>query len=853
MRKTFTFFVFAILFFTLAKAQAPAGYYDPASGLTGTQLKTALYNIIKGHTEYPYTSTATDVWDILKESDRDPNNADNVILLYTGWSVNAAQEYNDGLGWTREHVWAKSRGDFGTTNGPGTDCHNLRPCDVSVNSARNNRWFAECNEMYYDDGIATGSYTSSTEWLWKPRNEVKGDVARMIFYMATRYEGENDEPDLEPIDYIPADQYTLLPIHAKLSDLLLWNQEDPVDAFEQNRNDVVYSYQHNRNPFIDHPEYIEAIWGSGTLPNLPDSPTNLTLSVGQSQLDLSWTDVSNEDGYYLYRSTDNTNFTSIATLAANTTVYSDASVSSNTTYYYYIKAYNAEGTSTASATVSGEITSTSGTNATDLFFSEYIEGSSYNKALELANFTGANLDLSAYVIKKQTNGAGDWSTGLALAGTLANGQTYVIANTQASQTVLDQADLITGVGEMTFNGNDAVSLWKNGVLIDIIGTFNDATVFAADVTKIRNSDVSSPTSTYTTSEWTNYPIDYFDNLGAHTFDGASTTPTTCDVPTGLTANNITTSSADLSWNTVTDATDYTVQYKESTASAWTSLNTTSTSVSLSGLTASTTYNIQVATNCASGTSDFSTIVQFTTADIVVASYCTPVGNTKFEWIDYVELSNVQNTSGASPTGYSDFTTMVANLTPGSSYSIYFQAGFARKLYTEYWSVWIDFNQDGDFEDSDELLAEGYTTDANVYYMTLNIPSYASGETRMRISMNDAGFQTPCYNPKYGEVEDYSVSFGTAKSLSNSSALVAQKAEKPSTTEQQLVYPNPAHNTLFIDKNEHAFVQIYSLSGKLVLKTELTSNRVDIHELNKGMYLVKIDDGTKVHFYKFVKQ
>jgi len=138
-------------------------------------------------------------------------------------------------------------------------------------------------------------------------------------------------------------------------------------------------------------------------------------------------------------------------------------------------------------------------------------------------------------------------------------------------------------------------------------------------------------------------------------------------------------------------------------------------------------------------------------------------------------------------------------------------------------------------------------------MTLNIPSYASGETRMRISMNDAGFQTPCYNPKYGEVEDYSVSFGTAKSLSNSSALVAQKAEKPSTTEQQLVYPNPAHNTLFIDKNEHAFVQIYSLSGKLVLKTELTSNRVDIHELNKGMYLVKIDDGTKVHFYKFVKQ
>ena len=243
-------------------AQIPENYYSPAEGLSGDDLKEALYNIIKGHTEYPYTSSSTDVWDILKETDRDTVNTSNVILFYTGWSVDAAQEYNSGSGWNREHIWAKSRGDFGTTQGPGTDVHHLRPSDISVNSARNNRWFDNCSEPYYDNGVATGCYTSSTSWVWEPRESVKGDVARMIFYMATRYEGENGEPDLEMIDYLPADDATKDPIHAMKSTLLKWHEEDPVDDFERHRNEVIYTYQHNRNPFIDHPEYAALIWGS---------------------------------------------------------------------------------------------------------------------------------------------------------------------------------------------------------------------------------------------------------------------------------------------------------------------------------------------------------------------------------------------------------------------------------------------------------------------------------------------------------------------------------------------------------------------------------------------------------------
>ena len=105
----------------ILSAQIPTGYYDCALGLADGDLKYALNQIIDNHTEFSYTSSSIDVWDILKETDRDPNNSDNVILIYSGISINAAQEYNNANGWTREHVWAKSRGDFGTVTGPGTD------------------------------------------------------------------------------------------------------------------------------------------------------------------------------------------------------------------------------------------------------------------------------------------------------------------------------------------------------------------------------------------------------------------------------------------------------------------------------------------------------------------------------------------------------------------------------------------------------------------------------------------------------------------------------------------------------------------------------------------------------------
>ena len=273
-----------VLYFLLFAAslplfgQIPPGYYAPTSGLSGNALKDALNNIIDDHVEFPYTSSSTDVWDILKETDKDSLNPNHVSLFYTGWTLDAAAEYNGGSGWNREHVWAKSHGDFGTSKGPGTDVHAIRPTDISVNGARANRWFDEGDQQYIDGDGPTDCYIGTSNYVWEPRDKVKGDVARMIFYMATRYEGENGEVDLEMVDYIPTNSNTSAPVHAKLSTLLQWHISDPVDDWERNRNDIIYyNYQENRNPFIDHPEFVAEIWQStaGIIANEISEPVTL--------------------------------------------------------------------------------------------------------------------------------------------------------------------------------------------------------------------------------------------------------------------------------------------------------------------------------------------------------------------------------------------------------------------------------------------------------------------------------------------------------------------------------------------------------------------------------------------------
>ena len=249
-KKILLIYILAGLIPMIACSQVPPGYYNGTEGLYGEELKSALHNIIDEHDEYSYS----DLRDfILAETDEDPENNENIILLYTGRSQDKGT-FGGGVNeWNREHVWAKSHGDFGNDPPCGTDAHMVRPTDASVNADRGNKDFDEGGQQHPE---ASGCYY--TAYTWEPRDEVKGDVARMILYMDVRYEGDNGEPDLTVVDAVntaPA------PEHGRLSTLLEWHEIDPPDAFEINRNNVVYSYQGNRNPFVDHPDFVNNIWG----------------------------------------------------------------------------------------------------------------------------------------------------------------------------------------------------------------------------------------------------------------------------------------------------------------------------------------------------------------------------------------------------------------------------------------------------------------------------------------------------------------------------------------------------------------------------------------------------------------
>lgn len=243
---------------TTSPTPAPTGssgtdaYYVNALGKSGDNLRNALHRTISsGVTKLSYDA----VWNALKVTDQDPANSSNVILIYSG--VSRSKTLNGGASgnWNREHVWAKSHGDLGTATGPGTDLHHLRPEDVSVNAVRGNKDFDTGGASVSE---APGCLTDSDSF--EPRAAVKGDVARMLMYMAIRYEGGDGWPNLE-INRSVGNGTS--PWIGNLSVLLQWNQQDPPNTFEKRRNDRIYAaWQYNRNPFIDHPEWAASIWDS---------------------------------------------------------------------------------------------------------------------------------------------------------------------------------------------------------------------------------------------------------------------------------------------------------------------------------------------------------------------------------------------------------------------------------------------------------------------------------------------------------------------------------------------------------------------------------------------------------------
>ncbi len=267
----------------LGNGRLPNSYYADSFNKWGAVLKSALHNIIKGHTEHDYG----ELWDILSDTDEDPNNPNNVILLYTGWSSPKSNHGGGVSNWNREHVWAKSHGSFGTNAPAGTDVHHIRPTDVTVNSTRGNLDFDNGGNKYTDGDGATECYYDNDSW--EPRSAVKGDVARMMYYMAVRYEADATGYDLELVENIPSSGGNF----AKRSTLYSWHNADPVDDWERSRNEKIYTtWQHNRNPFIDYPQFIDRLpslsgkelsYGNPSLVMPADSIIMALTSPGNSQ------------------------------------------------------------------------------------------------------------------------------------------------------------------------------------------------------------------------------------------------------------------------------------------------------------------------------------------------------------------------------------------------------------------------------------------------------------------------------------------------------------------------------------------------------------------------------------------
>jgi endonuclease I len=198
------------------------GYYSVLDGVSNSNLLSTLRTLLSNYTYRNYDYAR----DLLQDSDEDPNNSNNIILVYNRASV--LSRWDAGATWNREHVWPQS---LLADTIQKADVHNLKPANPNINSTRGNNQFAAGSGSY---GIVDGGFF--------PGEKDKGDIARIIMFMHVKYN---------------------LNINAvgKINILLRWHEQDPVDPFESNRNDVIYSDTKNRNPFIDYPDLAYRLFG----------------------------------------------------------------------------------------------------------------------------------------------------------------------------------------------------------------------------------------------------------------------------------------------------------------------------------------------------------------------------------------------------------------------------------------------------------------------------------------------------------------------------------------------------------------------------------------------------------------
>ncbi len=267
---------------TYVVAQPPSGYYNTALGKQGAELKTALYNIIKGHTVVSYSA----LYSHYQHTDIKPNG--KVWDMYSNcdfsWGENCGSYSQECDCFNREHSLPQSW--FNSASPMVSDIFHVYPTDGYVNGRRSNFPYGEVNSATYTSGngckLGSCVFPGYTGTVFEPIDEYKGDFARTYFYMVTRYENvisNWNAPNVLNGTTFPA--FT----EWQLNLLISWHNQDPVSDKEINRNNYVYtSVQHNRNPFIDHPEFVAAVWGGSvvSVTGVTLSPTSISLNIGET-------------------------------------------------------------------------------------------------------------------------------------------------------------------------------------------------------------------------------------------------------------------------------------------------------------------------------------------------------------------------------------------------------------------------------------------------------------------------------------------------------------------------------------------------------------------------------------------
>ncbi|WP_462346053.1 endonuclease [Coprobacter fastidiosus] len=591
MKKTTCLLRYGILFLLLSVsslicAQIPAGYYYQAHGKTGAELKTALHNIIKEASMLKYGSGEGATWEGFFYTDQNPDGS--VFDMYSN-EIRYFNGFNGIDGMHIEHSLPNSWWG-GIKNNAYKDLYHLYPADATMNMSKSNNPLGEVSGTpIRDNGLSkmgkNGFGNTYTGNCFEPADIYKGDFARSYFYIATAYE------DYASLWNSPMMQNNTWPVWQSwaLQLLMEWNKNDLKSTREEERAEAVYKIQGNRNPFIDYPDLVDYIWGDKTStpypfpdetePFLISPRNNKTLDFGillqgdNKTIDLDIQGKNLTETLNLYWKTGGEN--SGLSLSQESVTANEA-INGKTIHICYMPQTSGTGIDTLVIKGGGladsvivkvsrgatedfmalpatETTSTQSTlrwirhpqatgyridlysgdqQAGDLIISSYIEGSKgYDKAIEIYNGTGKDIDLSKYSLRKQTNGSGSFGTELSLKNDehpiLADGENFLIVSGDCTnEALIGRAQMIAPAEKekslMSFNGDDAIGLYHNGIQIDVIGDVDTGkgATWGVNVTYMRKTEVTHPTTVCDWSEWVNLGQDVIDRTGTFTMQFA---------------------------------------------------------------------------------------------------------------------------------------------------------------------------------------------------------------------------------------------------------------------------------------------------------------------------------------------